>query len=321
MTTATKSKTSGKKPYTKKPATSGEQQPTRKEQMAKTVETGFADLLAQIQQGKSEHMKNFLLTMAKFWEYSPSNQALIEFQSMMMGFEPSHVAGFNQWKERFGRQVKKGAHAIWIWAPTFSNVDDPDHPGDKVRIRTGFIPVYVFDKAQLEPDAEKDAQLDFFFNLPGSYDEQYARAVAACEADGFKVEEMESLGKAGAQGYNLGKLIALKAGLPSHNKILTLFHEWTHAYLKHATFEGQKISKQVKECQAEATAFVVAAVLGIENPFSSDYLQNWGNDVKTLQAEMEEVSRAAKHILNQLQTWQSKVGAAILNIMSQQESK
>jgi len=61
------------------------------------------------------------------------------------------------------------------------------------------------------------------------------------------------------------------------------------------------LEKRVKECQAEATSFIVAYHFGVNNPFSSDYLQTWGNDEKTLMEELEVVQKTAAKIIKKME--------------------
>lgn len=63
---------------------------------------------------KSEKYRNYLRTMSRFHSYSTNNIMLIHMQMP----HASHVAGFNKWKNQFGRHVKKGERSIKIIAPT-----------------------------------------------------------------------------------------------------------------------------------------------------------------------------------------------------------
>lgn len=66
-------------------------------------------VMAQLEAGVSDvfqsgQYKNYLGTMSKFHHYSFNNILLITMQFPAA----SQVAGFNDWKKKFGRQVKKG---------------------------------------------------------------------------------------------------------------------------------------------------------------------------------------------------------------------
>ena len=63
---------------------------------------------------QSEKYAEYLRTMSRFHNYSFNNTVLIHLQKP----HASKCAGFRQWKERFGRHVKKGETGITIIAPT-----------------------------------------------------------------------------------------------------------------------------------------------------------------------------------------------------------
>lgn len=57
-------------------------------------------------------------------------------------------------------------------------------------------------------------------------------------------------------------------------------------------------TKQVRETEAEAVAFVVCQSIGLENGTSAqDYIQLWLGDAKLLQESLEVVQRTAAVIL------------------------
>ena len=77
------------------------------------------EITAGIEQGikelfESEKYMDYLRTMSRFHSYSTNNIMLIHMQMP----HASHVAGFNKWKNQFGRHVKKGERSIKIIAPT-----------------------------------------------------------------------------------------------------------------------------------------------------------------------------------------------------------
>ena len=71
--------------------------------------------------------------------------------------------------------------------------------------------------------------------------------------------------------------------------------------LLHWGADRKQFTKVVKECQAEAVAFITAQALGINNPYSADYLTIWGTTPDVLRAQLDAVSRAASHIIQALQ--------------------
>lgn len=63
---------------------------------------------------ESDRYRNYLTTMSRFHRYSLNNVMLIHTQKP----DATLVAGFNKWKNSFGRHVKKGEKGIQILAPT-----------------------------------------------------------------------------------------------------------------------------------------------------------------------------------------------------------
>ncbi len=73
-----------------------------------SIETGIKELF------ESDKYKQYLATMSRFHKYSVNNTMLIYMQRP----DATHVAGFNKWRDQFGRSVKKGEKGIKIIAPT-----------------------------------------------------------------------------------------------------------------------------------------------------------------------------------------------------------
>lgn len=73
-----------------------------------SIETGIKDLF------ESDKYRQYLATMSRFHRYSVNNTMLIYMQRP----DATHVAGFNKWRDQFGRSVKKGEKGIKIIAPT-----------------------------------------------------------------------------------------------------------------------------------------------------------------------------------------------------------
>src|SRR5262249_24910525 len=138
----------------------------------------------------------------------------------------------------------------------------------------------------------------FFEPLADDQQALLQRLVAAIAHDGINVSE--SAHTHGAEGYSANKRIVVKSGLDSHSRVLVLLHEWGHELL-HWGDDRAQFTKVVKECQAEAVAFVTAQTLGIDNPYSAEYLTTWGATPDVLRAQLDAVSRAASHIIQALQ--------------------
>ena len=73
-----------------------------------SIEKGIQELF------EGDKYKQYLTTMSRFHRYSVNNQMLIYMQMP----NATHVAGFNKWRDQFGRNVLKGQRGIKIIAPT-----------------------------------------------------------------------------------------------------------------------------------------------------------------------------------------------------------
>jgi hypothetical protein len=73
-------------------------------------------------------------------------------------------------------------------------------------------------------------------------------------------------------------------------------HEWDHE-LMHDQEKWRSLSHQVKECHAEATAFVVFSHFGLEIPYSAEHLVHWGNNLDNLRKELDLVTHTASLII------------------------
>lgn len=253
------------------------------------IDGGVQQLLQEMGQGKSERLGRYLDFTSRFHKYSVHNQILVFLQCPNATF----VAGYRKWQD-MGYQVAKGQKGIRILAPRPYQVTDEETQESKERL--GFASVSVFDVSQLLNIAENPLP-QFFVPLADDQRELSARLTQVMEEDNIQVEEEET---GVAQGYSSKGRVGVRAGLDSTNRVLTLIHEYAHELL-HWDSEGKRQEKRVKECHAEAVSYVVAHHFGIHNPFSSDYLQHWGNTPKDLIAELDTVRRTAAYIIDRIE--------------------
>ena len=80
----------------------------RMREIVDSIENGIKELF------ESDKYRQYLSTMSRFHRYSVNNTMLIYMQRP----DATHVAGFNKWRDQFGRNVKKGEKGIKIIAPT-----------------------------------------------------------------------------------------------------------------------------------------------------------------------------------------------------------
>ena len=80
----------------------------RMREIVDSIENGIKELF------ESDKYRQYLSTMSRFHRYSVNNTMLIYMQRP----DATHVAGFNKWRNQFGRNVLKGEKGIRIIAPT-----------------------------------------------------------------------------------------------------------------------------------------------------------------------------------------------------------
>lgn len=150
------------------------------------MDLALEELAAQLARGHTDHYLRFLAFYSRFWTYSIRNTVLIHDQCP----HATRCAGMRLWNS-LGYHVKRGEHALWIWAPILANRPD-EETGELTEQVIGFVPAPVFDASQLHEIEERP--------LPGGYPvlpddaaEAYAVCVAKIRAQGIAVEERDDL--------------------------------------------------------------------------------------------------------------------------------
>jgi hypothetical protein len=111
------------------------------------------------------------------------------------------------------------------------------------------------------------------------------------------VELSFSAGIAPARGLSHGGKITLLSGMQPAEEFSTLVHEIAHEML-HRGERRTLTTKQVRETEAEAVAFVVCQSVGLQNATASqDYIQLWQGDANLLRESLEAVQQTATVIL------------------------
>jgi len=262
----------------------------KRDEVHKVAREAFDQLVRDVEAGKSDTLQAYLKAMGRFHRYSVGNAILMQLQRP----DAAHVAGFRAW-QRLGRHVKKGEHGIAIMAPVVyrrkspSGDSDEDEDADDETVTT-FKTAYVFDISQTEgkplPEFAR-AQGD-----PGACLERLEGCVAE---RGINLERRESLRM--AQGVSTGGTILLKASLAPAEEFSVLVHELSHEIL-HLDPANRPKEKTVREAEAEAVAYVVCEGIGLDgNTASSDYIQLYDGDKKTLMQSLERIQRTAAEIL------------------------
>lgn len=264
------------------------------EEAKEIIERQLESLGQALDSGHSEQLQDFLGVMARFHRYSLGNVLLIMAQKP----EASHVAGFQSWKS-MGRFVKPGEKGIAILAPMMvkgerhdsSDSSPPSSEDDDRYLR--FRVVHVFDIAQT--DGEPLPEFAQVSGDPGDYSERLKGLVRQMN---IELDYSDQLG--GAFGVSKGGAIVLKAGLEPAQEFTTLVHELAHEILHHGN-NREGTTKQSRELQAEAVAYVVAEAVGLSTgTASSDYIQLYRGDKKLLLDSLDAVRKAAGTILDGL---------------------
>jgi hypothetical protein len=243
-------------------------------------------LAALLDKGHSDQLTAWLKTMARFHKYSWHNVCIIATQCPTA----TRVAGFHTWRT-MRRFVRKGEKGIAILAPIIGRreAESVDTNGRTV---IGFRAAYVFDVAQTEGEPlpePSDASGD-----PGVKTAALKRAILE---RGVVVESVDDLG--GALGISSGGCIRLLNGLSPATEFTTLVHEYAHELLHHV--DDRPTSRDTRELEAEAVAFVVGGAVGLDTADASrDYIHLYRGDREALAGSLDRIQRAASTILGSL---------------------
>jgi hypothetical protein len=233
---------------------------------------------------RDEGFREALETMARFWRYSVLNQRLIRAQRP----QATQVAGRRDW-EAVGRKVKPGEPPILVFAPSWR--------------RDGtmrFLGVEVFDLRQTW--GRGLATLDLF--LPGRT--RHAKALEAAAAR-LGIEVATATLPENVLGRSLEGRIEIVPFIRGRQRASVLAHELAHEILHQAERRraeelkrpGPARTHAERETEAEATAYVVLAVLGLPSK-APTYIAWQGGTGRGVLRSMNRIQRAAKVILEAL---------------------
>ena len=252
----------------------------------------------------SDKYKDYLTKMSELNNYSNRNLRLILAQNP----EARQVASFKQWKENFGRHVKKGEKALRIFKPmTKIKKDENNQPildkNGKPETVTFFGLVPVFDVSQTEGKempkaAEVKEQLSDL-----DYANLYRALMAIAKENDVSVrfEEMEN-NKHGYYSVPENQIVLRSNEMNKAQIIKTFLHEMAHAELHHADNpQKENLTRSTAELQAESVAYVVSSYYGIDtSEYSFNYLSGWSADKETLadlEAQLDIVQQEAKSLM------------------------
>lgn len=250
--------------------------------------------------------KAFLESAASFHWYSLNNTLLALSQKP----DVKLLAGFKDWKNKHGRTVRKGAKAIWIYAPITYTVTetDPD-TGQEKRVQQvrGFRPVPVFDVSQTDgeplPTTPVMPTRELAGEAPAAMETLLAEQV---EQRGFTLRRESVQGKQDGYTDFSRHLVVVDAEASPAQQTLTLAHELAHIALGHGELTtvyhtGAGGQRSNMEIEAESVAYVLARHHGItdagDNSFG--YIANWARgDSTKVRNTAERVLSAVRAILD-----------------------
>lgn len=252
----------------------------------------------------SDKYKDYLTKMCQLNNYSNRNLRLILAQNP----EAKQVASFKQWKENFGRRVKKGEKALRIFKPmTKIKKDENNQPildkNGKPETVTFFGLVPVFDVSQTEgKEMPKAAEVtEQLTDL--DYANLYRALMAIAKENDVSVrfEEMEN-NKHGYYSVPENQIVLRSNEMNKAQIIKTFLHEMAHAELHHAdNSQKENLTRSTAELQAESVAYVVSSYYGIDtSEYSFNYLSGWSADKETLadlEAQLDIVQQEAKSLM------------------------
>ena len=252
----------------------------------------------------SDKYKDYLTKMSHLNNYSNRNLRLILSQNP----EAKQVASFKQWKENFGRHVKKGEKALRIFKPmTKIKKDENNQPildkNGKPETVTFFGLVPVFDVSQTEgKEMPKAAEVkEQLTDL--DYANLYRALMAIAKENDVSVrfEEMEN-NKHGYYSVPENQIVLRSNDMNKAQIIKTFLHEMAHAELHHADNpQKENLTRSTAELQAESVAYVVSSYYGIDtSEYSFNYLSGWSADKETLadlEAQLDIVQQEAKSLM------------------------
>lgn len=292
----------------------------RMREIVDSIETGIKELF------ESDKYRQYLSTMSRFHRYSVNNTMLIYMQRP----DATHVAGFNKWRDQFGRNVMKGEKGIKIIAPTpykkkIEEVKlDPDTKAPMldadgkvvVEEKEVKIPMYkvvsVFDVSQTEGKPLPQLASDLNGNV-----QQYEVFMEALRRSSPVPMEIKPIER-DTDGYfnSTSQSITIRDGMSQVQTVCAAVHEIAHAKLHNYEKErrtaaaGDETTEKVKpkdrhteEVEAESISYAVCQYYGIETAENSfGYIATWsqGKELKELRASLETISKTASGLISDI---------------------
>ena len=291
----------------------------RMREIVDSIENGIKELF------ESDKYRQYLSTMSRFHRYSVNNTMLIYMQRP----DATHVAGFNKWRDQFGRNVLKGEKGIRIIAPTpykkkveeiktdpETNAPILDADGKaiieekEIRIPM-FKVVSVFDVSQTSGKPLPQLAADLSGNV-----QQYEVFMEALRRASPVPMEIKPVARDTDGFFSIkAQSITIRAGMSEVQTVCAAVHEIAHAKLhdyEHMTEladDGETIlvpgekSRNTEEVEAESISYAVCQYYGIETGENSfGYIATWskGKELKELRASLETINKTASELITDI---------------------
>ena len=291
----------------------------RMREIVDSIENGIKELF------ESDKYRKYLATMSRFHRYSVNNTMLIYMQRP----DATHVAGFNKWRDQFGRNVLKGEKGIRIIAPTpykkkveeiktdpETNAPVLDADGKaiieekEIRIPM-FKVVSVFDVSQTSGKPLPQLAADLSGNV-----QQYEVFMEALRRASPVPIEIKPVARDTDGFFSIkAQSITIRAGMSEVQTVCAAVHEIAHAKLhdyEHMTEladDGETIlvpgekSRNTEEVEAESISYAVCQYYGIETGENSfGYIATWskGKELKELRASLETINKTASELITDI---------------------
>ena len=291
----------------------------RMREIVDSIENGIKELF------ESDKYRQYLATMSRFHRYSVNNTMLIYMQRP----DATHVAGFNKWRDQFGRNVLKGEKGIRIIAPTpykkkveeiktdpETNAPILDADGKaiieekEIRIPM-FKVVSVFDVSQTAGKPLPQLAADLSGNV-----QQYEVFMEALRRASPVPMEIKPVARDTDGFFSIKtQSITIRTGMSEVQTVCAAVHEIAHAKLhdyEHMTEladDGETIlvpgekSRNTEEVEAESISYAVCQYYGIETGENSfGYIATWskGKELKELRASLETINKTASELITDI---------------------
>lgn len=254
----------------------------------------------------SGQWKKFLAFSDKFWHYSFRNMMLVWIQRP----NSTQIASVKTWNE-LGRYVLKGEKGMEILVPIFKKVSEINDAGVSVerKLLVNFKVGHVFDISQT--DGKPIEETSGVKYLVGNDVELLSHLINYAK-EVLHVQVEEEAGLNDVSGYisysgpnSVPDKIVLNASRTPTMMAKTMAHEITHGILHTKTEYTEHTSRDIKELEAESSAFLVMNAFGIDSgEYSFLYLAGWSNGeegIKAIQDSGTHIHKAACSIIEWIQ--------------------